>query len=68
MSVVVKVWPNDEIMYSYEIVEATDEEEGDGYRVWCSTGVLSGKYISDVMTLEECLIFMAEFIKEGEDL
>lgn len=54
--------------YYYEIVTADDSDDG-GYKVWVSTGVLTGKFIGGVFAeFIDALHFLLEFLDDGEYL
>lgn len=64
MSVALKLYDNDEFAYEYEIVE-----DDNAYKVWKSTGPLSGRFINcgeKYDQLIDAMQALVDFIKGGE--
>ncbi len=63
-SVVLDTYDNAELLYTYQIVE-----DRDAYKVWKSTGLLSGKYLNKGQAFDSIIDAMealVEHVKQGE--
>lgn len=62
MDVIVKVFPNPESTYTYEIID-----EGDEYTIWRSTGPVNGKFVGGRFNfLADAMKWLAhEIVEEG---
>lgn len=64
---VMRLWPNDETLYEYEILAETQDDGTVLYRLWRSTGELTGHYIGEKHeALVDAIEALHNVIKEGE--